>query len=131
MNHPNRSLQKPRPRLRLESLFKRFPDAWKVVDMARSVQTAKVRLWPANTFLPLEHWKFVHKNVGTDDESRFEFEAVAQWRPTQGIYRFDPELYDAIVSTPLEGDIPADVLTRLPEWCVYIETPELVFVTGE
>lgn len=47
------------------------------------------------------------------------------WRMTQGIYRIDPALYDALISTPLDGDIPVDVLLRLPEWCIYIETPGL------
>jgi hypothetical protein len=29
--------------------------------------------------------------------------------------------------TPISGDIPCDVLQRLPEWCVYLETPEQKF----
>ncbi|MBN2701127.1 MAG: hypothetical protein JXR29_06725 [Methylothermaceae bacterium] len=40
---------------------------------------------------------------------------------TQGIYRFDPEVYDAVAGTPITGDLPSDLLFRLPEWCVYIE----------
>ena len=53
---------------------------------------------------------------------------VESRRVSQGVYRFDPDLYQAIVSTELNGDLPADLLTRLPEWCVYIElqgTPDL------
>jgi len=49
----------------------------------------------------------------------------AAWRMTQGIYRFDPALYPALIETPLKGDIPASVLMQLPEWCVYVETPGL------
>lgn len=51
--------------------------------------------------------------------------ALAAWRMTQGIYRFDPAVYDAVHDTPISGDIPHEVLYRLPEWCVYIETPGL------
>lgn len=47
----------------------------------------------------------------------------ATWRMGQGIYRFDPALYPALIATELDGDIPADMLGRLPEWCVYVETP--------
>lgn len=47
------------------------------------------------------------------------------WRVTQGIYRFDEEIYKSLVDTSLSGEIPAEVLTRLPEWCVYVETPGL------
>lgn len=50
---------------------------------------------------------------------------LAAWRMTQGIYRIDPALYGDLVQTPLVGEIPADVLLRLPEWCVYVETPGL------
>ena len=32
-------------------------------------------------------------------------------------------VYDAVRDTPVEGDIPCEVLHRLPEWCVYVETP--------
>ncbi|MFO1207058.1 MAG: hypothetical protein U1E63_15275 [Burkholderiales bacterium] len=44
---------------------------------------------------------------------------------SEGIYRFDPTLYESLISTPLSGDLPIDPLYRLPEWCVYIETPGL------
>lgn len=50
---------------------------------------------------------------------------LAAWRMTQGIYRFDPALYETLIETPLTGDLPADVLQRLPEWCPYMETPGL------
>lgn len=57
----------------------------------------------------------------------------ASWRLTQGIYRFDPAIYDAVISTEQSQKIPADMLRRLPEWCVYVETPGLTcdFGTGE
>ena len=60
--------------------------------------------------------------------------ALASWRPTQGIYRFDGDLLDAVWQTPLvssagspsapsPGKLPTDLLYHLPEWCPYIETP--------
>ncbi|EQD55618.1 hypothetical protein B1A_11880 [mine drainage metagenome] len=48
---------------------------------------------------------------------------LGAWRITQGIYRFDPALYEALVATPITDEIPVDALHRLPGWCVYIETP--------
>lgn len=50
---------------------------------------------------------------------------LSAWRMAQGIYRYDPAVYEAVRDTPLSGDIPHDVLYRLPEWCVYVETPGL------
>lgn len=41
---------------------------------------------------------------------------------TQGIYRYDSAIYEAVATTPLDGrDLPAHALLRLPEWCVYVE----------
>lgn len=50
---------------------------------------------------------------------------LSAWRMTQGIYRFDDEIYQAVISTDNSGDLPVDILKRLPEWSVYIETPDL------
>ncbi|MCK4165546.1 hypothetical protein HFK89_24705 [Ralstonia pseudosolanacearum] len=51
----------------------------------------------------------------------FLLTCLAAWRVTQGIYRFDSTLYDALRGTPIEGELPVDLLHRLPEWCVYLE----------
>lgn len=53
----------------------------------------------------------------------FALEALAAWRVTQGVYRFDEDLFAELIQTPLSGDLPKEVLFGLPEWCVYIETP--------
>jgi hypothetical protein len=49
----------------------------------------------------------------------------ATWRLTQGVYRFDEALYPHLINTQDAGKIPVDILCRLPEWCVYLETPGL------
>jgi len=49
--------------------------------------------------------------------------AVGAWRYGQGIYRFHPTVYNALLTTPITGEIPCEVFYRLPEWCPYIETP--------
>ncbi|QQX62158.1 hypothetical protein [Pseudomonas chlororaphis] len=38
-------------------------------------------------------------------------------------YRFHSELYESLLDTDLEDDVPSDVLLCLPGWAVYIETP--------
>lgn len=45
------------------------------------------------------------------------------WRMTQGIYRYDPAVYEAVRDTPIDR-IPVEVLDRMPEWAVMIETPD-------
>ena len=49
------------------------------------------------------------------------------WRASKGIYRFAPEIYEALISQPLTGNLPTDCLYHLPEWAVYIETPGLSY----
>lgn len=39
------------------------------------------------------------------------------------MYRFDPHLLDALWNTPVQGDLPVELLLHIPEWGVYIETP--------
>lgn len=51
--------------------------------------------------------------------------ALGTWRYSQGIYRVDPDLIAALANSPLSGSIPCEVLLRLPEWCIYVETPGL------
>lgn len=48
------------------------------------------------------------------------------WRATKGVYSFDPDLFDQLTQTPLEGDLPTEVLTRLPEWCVWVNVDERI-----
>lgn len=45
------------------------------------------------------------------------------WRCSKGVYRFAPEVYQALIRQPLSGDLPQECLYHLPEWTVYIETP--------
>lgn len=46
--------------------------------------------------------------------------AATTWRVTRGIYRFHPELRQALLRTPVE-EVAPEVLLRLPEWCVYVD----------
>jgi hypothetical protein len=57
--------------------------------------------------------------------------ALAAWRVTQGVYRVDPEVFEALWTTPLEGELPTALLYHLPEWCVYVECPAPRAILGE
>ena len=90
--------------------------------------TARTRDLAGLVFLPLAGaYAIVSKgttSVHRSDSARRRPWALAAWRVTQGIYRFDPTTFDALWETPVTGDIPTEVLFHLPEWCVYIPTPE-------
>ena len=57
--------------------------------------------------------------------------ALAAWRATQGIERFDPTIFEAVWDTPLTGELPTELLYRLPEWCCYVPVePARILVPG-
>jgi hypothetical protein len=102
------------------------PELWKRVDEMRARPD-----WPTWCFLPTSEigrliggMREVDPSVGAKLNS---IAALAGWRVTQGVYRFDPDLFDYVWHTPLDTQIPGEVLFRLPEWCVYIMTPGCVF----
>lgn len=49
--------------------------------------------------------------------------ALGTWQVTRGVYRIDHSLLTALWDTPVTGDLPGEALKRMPEWCVYVETP--------
>lgn len=122
----------------LAAVGRAYPRAWSQADELRAARGATLPAWPAWCYLPL-HGAYAIVSGGGDNRVPFErahhtaiLGAITAWRMTQGIYRYDPALYEAVASTPLERDIPTDPLYRLPEWCIYIETPDQVWpVAGE
>jgi len=102
--------------------------------------------WPKWCYLHSTYWLMLNaslklKLTGIDDSLKMreeQFRRLTQagefndthllatlgtWRLTQGVYRFDPDVYQPILDTPVVGDIPCEILFRLPEWCIYVETP--------
>lgn len=116
-----------RPRQHVEAAGKLYPGAWKQADDLRSGRGIDLPDWPDWCFLPLAGWYAILSQGQkiplhlVPDVAKLG--AVGAWRVTQGIYRFDPALYEALIATPLDGELPCDVLYHMPEWCVYIETP--------
>lgn len=122
----------------LAEVGRAYPSAWKQVDALRAMRDKGLPAWPEWCFLPL-HGAYAVASGGGDQRVPFErshhtgiIGALAAWRVTQGIYRFDPALYQGLIDTPLDRELPREPFYRLPEWCVYMETPELMWsVSGE
>jgi hypothetical protein len=116
-----------RPGRTLGAFSRLYPDAWKQVDEFRANRKG-LGNWPDWCFLPLAGaYAIVSKGakLRSLDQTRHigVLGALAAWRVTQGLYRFDPTTFDALWKTPVTGDIPTEVLHHLPEWCVYVPTP--------
>lgn len=134
---PNQNQITCRPREALVAISREYPGLWKHMDRVRAMRGKSLSAWPECCFLPgsftlgmlassnPDNMDFLRRCELTKETMRIH--ALAAWRVTQGIYRFDKTIYDEILNTPLEGSIPTTVLCQLPEWCVYIETPGLMF----
>jgi hypothetical protein len=133
------------PREFLDNLSAANPGLWKLADEARCFLIAKKESWPKWCFLPDKAWTMValaNEAIRLKDLSLKDMDAervfrakteqafFGTWRHTQGDYRFAPPLYKALLETPLTGDIPCEILTRLPERAVYIETPDMKHPLG-
>ena len=93
-------------------------DIWLAHDIARHQ-----RRWPEHVFAPTEITERLMGELGIAIPAEWApvVAALSAWRSTQGIYRFAPALLDALLATPVTGEIPREVLHRIPEWCVYLE----------
>jgi len=113
-----------RPLKHLQSLPAQFPRIWQQVDDLRGRRGKDIPDWPQWCFMPLAG-AYAIATQGRDDVQPRGVDvgvigALAAWRPAQGIYRFDPTLFQALWDTPVEGDLPTAILERLPEWCCYV-----------
>ena len=118
----------------LINLGKKFPSVWKDGERAFLMKGKELPKWPAYCFVPMAGWYAALTNhYGTQTlkldqaENISKVAALGAWRYSQGIYRFSADLYQSLLDSKFNGNIPIDVLLRLPEWCVFIETPHLGF----
>ena len=110
-----------------------YPDVWTMAETLRSRQRdigVEVAPWcylPTSAWMAVvaaHHGEMTPKNAPVFITDCTALAALSGWRYTQGIYRFNSEIYTALLDTAPSGDMPASVLMHLPEWCVYIEMPD-------
>ena len=120
----------PRPIQHLIEAMRLYPRAASMVDDFRARRGNDLPRWPDWCFLPMAAWYAIvaHEHRAeivplslASNISRLA--AIGTWRYSQGIYRVDPDLMAGLAESRLPGDLPAEVLHRLPEWCIYVETP--------
>lgn len=109
-----------------------YPSAWRDAEQFRRLH-AELGPWPEWVYVPMAGASATVTGVlegapvdvvkiirGRDTGV---VAALIPWRIGQGVYRYDPDLLDALWHTPVTGDLPSDLLFRLPEYGVYIEAP--------
>lgn len=132
-----------RPKQILREISKQLPQAWHLVKSLRSGKGKDLPNWPDWCYIPMAAGMAIATQGDSSKLFRVGFSpllnpaiitAAAAWRVSQGVYRFDADLYNSLITQPLDGNIPCEILKRLPEWCVYIETIGMNFegdpVTG-
>ena len=122
-----------RPRDQVAAIAKVYPQAWLQIDEFRAERGHDLPMWADWCFIPLAAAYSIVCSQHSMDRLNVQavgdvatLTALGTWRVTQGIYRFDPAVYDPVRNTPLNKDLPCDVLYYLPEWCIYIETPDMM-----
>jgi hypothetical protein len=115
------------PQRHLTRIAALYPKFWRRFEGFRDDRGCGISDWPSWCYCPLAGAYAIVSGGGSNrvpiDRAHLvgELGAVAAWRPTKGIYRFDLDLAAALVSTPLDRELPTGVLERLPEWCVWID----------
>lgn len=116
----------------LATYSRAYPGIW---DMAETLRLnadewgGTIPPWcylPASAWMALveqKHGPLTSGNAPVFITNMASLTALSGWRYTQGIYRFHPTVFSALMETSPLGDMPVDVLSRLPEWCVYLEIP--------
>ena len=115
----------------VQKVEKQFPGAWKKAAQARNERGKSLLGWPNWCYLPMDVWVNVARDTHAANvvqelhpSSLIEsLAAVGAWRITKSVYRFDPDIFREIVDTPVDGNLPCEIVRRLPEWCLFIETP--------
>lgn len=115
-----------RPTAHLAALGRQYPGAWRLLEDLHH-DRAELGGWPDWCYVPLAGSYAVISGGGSNrvppdrltDVSRMA--ALGAWRLSQGVYRYHPELLRPLWESPLPGRLPAEVLQRLPEWCVYLD----------
>lgn len=114
-----------------------YPSLWKSIDKLRAGRKQTPFSWPDWCFCPLIVYKAlfdidpdIKLNKEETDYRAALLLALCAWRVTQGIYRFDATLQEEIIATSIDEILPYEIFYQIPEWCVYIETPGMIYDTS-
>lgn len=117
------------PQQFLIQVTRRVPNVWGIAEKARQAAMAGAGERPPPwVYLPLDLWDTVLAQGAMRPDMDWTeacciCAALGAWRIGQDVYRIDPTLAEELMDTDLDGDLPHEVLRRLPSWGLYVETP--------
>ena len=80
--------------------------------------------WPKWCFAPFAVWATSVVRSKRDLQKVKDLTCaitVIPWRYSRSVYRFDSDVYRELIATPFSGELPGEVLLRLPEWSIFVE----------
>lgn len=123
-----------RPEQQLIATKRSYPDVNKMIDDFRQSKGKDLPNWASFCFMPMAGWYAIlcgqldKPQLSASDMSKLHaLSATCTWQFSKGIYDFDSDLYQALIDSEIKGDLPSEVLHRLPEWCLYVKTPDYCF----
>lgn len=123
-----------RPQQLLIATTRHYPKLNQLIDDFRQSKGKDLPNWASFCFLPIAGWYAILCNFKrkyqldlSDMQDLQVLSAVGTWQFSKGVYEFDSDLYQALIDSEITGDLPAEVLHKLPEWCLYVVTPDLQF----
>lgn len=110
----------------LRNIKQKVPDLNKYIVEAYNKTLPLRTAYPSYTFLPLDIWYDIALQIAEAEGLELlpvlaDMFFAGTWQYSKGIYTFDPDLLLALLGSAIDGNIPADILTRIPEHCVYID----------
>jgi hypothetical protein len=122
-----------KPREVLRKIARIYNNVWKDVKMVRERKGKYLPDWEDWCYIPIAAGFEIASNSNIPEVDVFNIDsailtAAAAWKVSQGIYKFDADLYNSLINQGLDGNVPCNALKRLPEYCVYIETINAQFL---
>lgn len=119
------------PSQKLADLGKKVPQLNKLINFAL-IERVGMTQCPDYVFLPMALWAKIHmqllnsvsKNTFIDVLNYLQCNILAclgTWRYSQNVYKFNSTLLDELIITNIDKPLPINILTRLPEYCIYID----------
>ena len=121
--------EKRSPNDELISWSKEMSPIWRMAQLMylnKQFWNAEYSKIPNYCFLPMKEWYKINDEINNQDKVLPKLSRIASlgtWRYSQGIYKYNDNIYSELIKTEFKGKLPSEFLLRLPEWCVYIETP--------
>lgn len=117
------------PSQQVKDFERLYPGVWARVEAARRLHRPKygyISVTQAHEILRRYPCPFPTE---VDEEAMttlcaWQLMLYAGWRMGKSIYRVSPRRYEELLDTDMGDELPCALFLHLPEWCVYVETPD-------